>query len=421
MVEKLLVRRFGMRTIWLVNPYGPIEGENWREYSFNQFGKYLSANGYKIVWWTASFSHHFKKQRAEGWKDISVNEHFIIRLVPTTKYKKNFGLGRMVKDFIFGINASRRFKSEEKPDLIIAAENPLTMGNPSYKYAKKHNIPMIYDQMDIWPEFILKTMPRSLRSIAKIAFTPVCARRKRIYDNLSGAIALGKHYLEFMKEISPSLEEKPNALIYNGIDVDEFRSQLTGLVLNEKIAKLNKNEEIWCVFAGTLGPSYDIETIIAAAKKCIELGYRQYRFIIAGSGPFEDAVRLAEQELDNFVYIGKLLPKDLIPIYGRCDIGLATYSAGSNVDMCDKFYDYTAAGLVVINSLNGEIAEHIRNNRIGVNYPPADLDAFMEAILGYSDRNALEESKKRSYKIGTDFDMKKQNEKLLHVIERVIT
>ena len=66
-----------MRTIWLVNPYGPIEGENWREYSFNQFGKFLSDNGYKVIWWTANFSHHFKKYRSNGWKDIEVNENFI--------------------------------------------------------------------------------------------------------------------------------------------------------------------------------------------------------------------------------------------------------------------------------------------------------------------------------------------------------
>ena len=137
-----------MKTIWLVNPYGPIEGENWREYSFNQFGKFLSAQGYKVIWWTASFSHHFKKQRSQGWKDVAVNDNFIIRLVPTTSYTKNFGIGRMYKDFVFGINASKGFKDESKPDLIIAAENPITMGNPSYKYAKKNKIPMIYDQMD---------------------------------------------------------------------------------------------------------------------------------------------------------------------------------------------------------------------------------------------------------------------------------
>ena len=79
-----------MKTIWLVNPYGPIEGENWREYSFNQFGKYLSINGFRVVWWTANFSHHFKEFRSSSWEDINVNDNFTIRLVPTNSFKKVF-------------------------------------------------------------------------------------------------------------------------------------------------------------------------------------------------------------------------------------------------------------------------------------------------------------------------------------------
>ena len=93
-----------MKTIWLVNPYGPIEGENWREYSFNQFGKYLSQKGFKVIWWTANFSHHFKKYRSESWNDVKVNDNFVIRLVPTNSYKKNISVGRFRKDYVFGKN-----------------------------------------------------------------------------------------------------------------------------------------------------------------------------------------------------------------------------------------------------------------------------------------------------------------------------
>ena len=117
-----------MRKIWLVNPYGPIEGENWREYSFNQFGKHLSQNGFEVIWWTANFSHHFKKYRSESWRDVRVNDNFIIRLVPTNSYKKNIGFGRFRKDFMFGTNALKRFKTEDKHNLIIAAENPICIG-----------------------------------------------------------------------------------------------------------------------------------------------------------------------------------------------------------------------------------------------------------------------------------------------------
>ena len=408
-----------MREIWLVNPYGPIEGENWREYSFNQFGKYLSKNGYKVIWWTASFSHHFKKQRSNGWKDISVNENFIIRLVPTSSYKKNFGLGRLYKDFLFGRNAIKEFNKLNKPDLIIASENPITMGMPSYKFAKANNVPIIYDQMDIWPEFIVNNLKKPFSYIANFIFIPVYKKRKQLYDSLDGSIALGKHYLEFMQTISPSLKNKPNALVYNGIDVDEFRNHLNDEITNSKLIKKNENE-IWCVFAGTLGPSYDIRGNIESAKKCVSLGYSEIHFIIAGSGPFENEVNIADKELDNLTYVGKLLPKDLIPIYGKCDIGLSTYSEGSNVDMCDKFYDYTAAGLAIINSLKGEIFEHIVKEKIGVNYEANNVNSLMEALEYLKNPDNLMICKNNSRKIGLYFDKNKQNENLLHVIKKVL-
>lgn len=408
-----------MKTIWLINPYGPIEGENWREYSFNQFGKYLSKNGYKVIWWTSSFSHHFKKQRASGWKDVIVDENFTIRLVPTTAYKKNFGFGRLFKDFVFGKNAYKRFKTEVTPDLIISAENPITMGYPSYTYAKKHNVPMIYDQMDIWPEFIVKSTNHMMAKILNVCFVPVYKRRKTIYDFLSGSIALGKHYLEFMFDVSHGLKEKPNALVYNGIDVNEFRSHLQDSI-DVKNVPDKKSEEIWCVFAGTLGPSYDIKGILECAKMLKEHGLDQYKFIIAGSGPYEELVFEYEKLLDNVIYVGKLLPSQLIPIYGKCDIGLSTYSKGSNVDMCDKFYDYTAAGLAVINSLKGEVSEHIKNNQLGINYDANNRASLYEAFIELSNPSILEIAKANSIKVGMEFDKNKQNEKLLSVIHNII-
>jgi len=412
-----------MKTIWLVNPYGPIEGENWREYSFNQFGKYLSQNGYYVIWWTASFSHHFKKQRANSLKDINVNERFIIRLVPTPSYKKNFGFGRMYKDYIFGKRAMKVFLTEGKPDLIIAAENPLTMGKPSYTYAQRQGVPMIYDQMDIWPEFISRSLPHSLAGIANFLFVPVYRKRREIYDHLAGAIALGKHYLEFMQKVSPSLKDKPYALVYNGIDVEEFRSHLSENTRVKKISDLidKKNEkDIWCIFAGTLGPSYDIKGIIECAKTFAKKENTNFKFIIAGSGPYEDEVKRAEKIVDNLIYIGKLLPEDLIPIYGKCDIGLATYSAGSNVDMCDKFYDYTAAGLAIVNSLDGEISEHISKEELGMNYKAGDSVSLEKALETLSDMKKINICKENSWKSGISYDKNRQNEKLLKVIETII-
>lgn len=407
------------KKVWLINPYGPIEGENWREYSFNQFGKFLSEKEYEVVWWTASFSHHFKKQRSDGWKDIPVNENFIIRLVPTTGYKKNFGGGRLFKDFVFARNMLKHIEEYEKPDIIVAAENPITMGRPSFTYAKKNNVPMIYDQMDIWPEFIVKSLKMPLSKMADLFFIPVYKKRKQMYDYLDGSIALGKHYLEFMYNISPSLTKKPSALIYNGIDVDEFRSHLKEKSASTKIPQKEKGEK-WCIFAGTLGPSYDIPNIIDCAEKFEKTGNCSFKFFIAGSGPYEELVCNKEKTLNNLIYLGKLLPEEIIPIYGKCDIGLSAYTAGSNVDMPDKFYDYTAAGLAVVNSLSGEIAEHISNEQVGENYKPADRESLYRALRKFDDIKYLERVKENSYNIAMKFDKNVQNRKLLSVIEKIL-
>lgn len=408
-----------MRTVWLVNPYGPIEGENWREYSFNQFGKYLSQHGFSVIWWTANFSHHFKEFRSESWNDIKVNENFIIRLVPTNSYKKNISIGRFWKDYIFGINAMRRFEEEIKPDLIIASENPMCMGKPAFEYAHKHGIPIIYDQMDIWPEFLIRVLPRPLSFLVDFCMRPVYWKRKRIYENLDGAIALGKHYLEFMFSVSPSLKNKPNALVYNGIDVADFRTHLSGKIINEKIPEKTERE-IWCIFAGTLGPSYDIQGIIESAKRLNEEGIKEFKIIIAGSGPLEEIVKNADENLDNLIYIGKLLPSELIPIYGKCDIGLSAYSSGSNVDMCDKFYDYTAAGLAIVNSLKGEVSEHISEKGLGKNYDVLKQGSLYEALLYFEDMEKLKTSKENSFLNGIIFDMNKQNENLCRVVNEVL-
>lgn len=409
-----------MKTIWLINPYGPIEGENWREYSFNQFGKYLSEHGYNVIWWTASFSHHFKKQRSKVWKDIKINEKFIIRLVPTSEYKKNFGFGRLWKDVIFAKQAMKRFKKVQKPDIIIAYENPMNMGRPSFKFASKNSIPIIYDQMDIWPEFFVGALKRPIRFIANACLKPVYIKRKNIYKRLNGSIALGKHYLEFMQQVSPELTRKPHALVYNGIDVSEFRKKLHGNVNHPKMQVKKAQGEIWCIFAGTLGPSYDIPNIIKCAKRCEKYGYKQIKFFVAGSGPFEEEVLCAEEELNNFVYLGKLLPEDLIPIYGLCNIGLQTYSEGSNVDMPDKFYDYTAAGLAVINSLTGEVSEHIYDCEIGINYKSGNEDSLFNAIEKLLDNDYLLKCSLNSKEIGMRFDKSIQNEKLIRVINQVL-
>lgn len=407
-----------MKTIWIVGQAGPIEGENWRDYRNNQFGKYLSKEcGYKVIWWTSNFSHHFKKYRSDGWKDIEVNSNYIIRLVPSISYKKNFSIGRFCCISSFAKNVGRRFEKEEIPNLIIG-NCVMTKGYPIFKYAKKHNVPIIVDQGDIWPEFIEKNLGR-FSCVGKLLFAPLYSARKKNYYSANGIIALGKNYLEFAQSVAENGHDKPSALVYNGIDLQQFEDMATIPIDPEISLRINKKEnETLCVFAGTFGPSYDIDTML----KCAQFFEKQslpIKFVFAGSGPRQNEIEIVCNKCRNAVYVGALKPKDLIPLYMICDIGLCAYTSKSNVDMPDKFYDYTAAGLAVVNSLTEEVAQYVQNKHIGINYTAGNTQEMHDAILSIVN-GKLAAMKKNAKELSYVFDSKIQNAKLGQLAKELI-
>lgn len=410
-----------MKTVWLINPYGPIEGENWRDYSFNQFGKYLSSNGYKVVWWTSNFAHHFKKYRSNGWEDIVINNDYIIRLVPTIKYNKNFSFKRFLRDIDFGIKIRKNAKKHNLPDIIIEYANPLNFGVPTYRLWKKNHIPYIINQMDIWPEFVLNQTSSIFKPMLRLLLIPIYKIRKKVYNNSQGLIALGSNYLNFATGIMKN-KNKPSALIYNGVDVFKFRENMKNSLTPELLRILPKKDkdEIWFVFAGTFGPSYDILALIEAAN-CAKSENLKVKFLLAGSGPLVENVELVMKSNETIIYLGSLLPHQLAPIYNLCDVGLATYSSKSNVDMPDKFYDYTASGLAILNSLTGEVKDFIEEKKCGLNYKASNSkDLFNKIKVFISDGLLLDEFKINSWELGDFFDLNNQNKHLIKVIEQVL-
>lgn len=286
----------------------------------------------------------------------------------------------------------------------------MTKGYPIFQYAKKHNVPIIVDQGDVWPEFIEKNLGR-FSCVGKLLFAPLYVARKKNYYNANGIIALGKNYLEFAQSVAENGHDKPSALVYNGIALDQFFEMANKPLDVELSSKIDKKaEEHLCVFAGTFGPSYDIDTMLACGK-LFEKENLPIKFVLAGSGPRQNDIEKAASECRNIVFVGSLKPSELIPLYMMCDIGLCAYTTKSNVDMPDKFYDYTAAGLAVVNSLTKEVAEYIQCYRVGKNYTASSVQEMHDAIIDIINGD-LKRMKENSYNLSHTFDAKVQNAKL---------
>lgn len=396
-------------------PYGPIHGEIGKECRYTQFGKELAANGFSVVWWTSNFSHADKKIRCNGWKDIEVTENFLTRLVPTSTYKKNVSLGRIIFEKKFAQNLLKKFKEIEKPDLIIVAGTGMFNAfEPCCSYANKYNIPIIYDIMDIpLVETYMSQNHKLFAPIVKAVMTIERKREEKFFKSIDGICALGKNQLEYARHRAFD-RDIPTALIYNGINVNAFREMMDN-------AKKFKKKEGWifCVFSGALGPSYDIETIINCAKKC-EANGDKISFIIAGKGPQEILVEETSKTCNNLDFIGYVSLERLASLYKCCDVGLCSFAECSTVDMPDKFYDYCAGGLAILNTLHGEVKDYILKNGLGEQYEAGNEDDLYKHVRKFYNLDYLNTCKSNSFKCGMNFDITNQVKKLSNLAIEIL-
>lgn len=406
--------------VWLLNPYGPLPNEGWRKYRNILIGEELASSDNDVTWFASRFSHHFKRYREGDGYETNFN-NFRVTYIETRSYTNNVGLGRLIFEISYCINAYIKLKKLGSPDVIIATDPSQFVGMLARKLAKIKGSYLILDLMDEWPELFEKALPKKFRIISFIPVLVLKRLRQRNYNSADGVISLASNYFRLAMSLANNTER--GALIYNGVDCNEFDRWARTTNVGELLPRKGESE-IWCVYAGSLGlqgNNYDIHAILEAALHFSNCD-ASMKFIIAGAGAGKEIIIdfVNKHQLENLVFLGNLLPQQLAAVYYKCDVGMAVYGSGSNVDMPDKFYDYTASGLAVISSLTGEASEFIERDQVGVNYKANDHCDFIQKLeLLVSDKDRLAEFKSRSNKLGKVFDQRTQYGKLHELIRAI--
>jgi glycosyltransferase involved in cell wall biosynthesis len=404
--------------VWILSPYDSPPGEGWRPLRSENLARALVRRGYRVTLWMSCFSYHTKSFRAEPWSVRQMDPDWKIVFVPTVAYQKNIDLNRLKSEATFAKNIYARSGQEPKPNVIVTREPPQVLGHHALKIARETGAKVISDVYDLWPEFFHQVLPPRISGLGRILFTPWYRWRKRNWDRSDGVCALAQEYLQITLRTSPTLFGRPHRVVYNGVDVEQFRSLMKG----PGQEFLPKTEgELWAIYAGTLGNSYDVGTMVEVAK-LLATQEERCRIIVAGSGPLLPIVQEAHDDpAIPLTYVGKLAPTDLLPLYGRCDIGLCTYSGNSNVEMPDKFYDYTAAGLPIVGSLTGEMARVMNERELGLSYEAgsaSDLALKLQTLT--NDPDLLRRMAANSWNVAADYDALPQFDVFVDLIDEVL-
>ena len=381
--------------IWFVSIFENTPLDDNKNTRYNSLVNEAMHRNHQVVFWASTFRHNVKKQRYEEYKEEQLNPNLKVNFVPAKPYTKNISFGRMFSHLSLSKAMVAQFNKEsELPDVIVIAFPPISTAYEIVRWAEKKNIPVIIDIIDPWPEVFISHLKGITQWVAKIVIYPLQQKTEYVFKNTKAIAAISNQYINWAKTYNPSI---PNtACFYPAIQFDEMKKQL-----NNAAKKVKKNKEILkVIYAGSLGHSYDIPTILKAAAILEKKYHDTIRFAIAGEGPQKELIEEYLLNHANLEYLGRLPKEQLMEEYYKADIGLTQHIKGATQSVTYKLFDLLGCGLPIMNSLESEMKAIIVDNQVGFHNDSGNAQQLADNILKcYEDRVLLEDMKKRALKL----------------------
>ena len=390
--------------------------DNEKGYSrFRYIGDFLSDAGYQVDLITTTFQHWEKAQRKLD--EIKKEDYkFNLKFIYEPGYKKNIDLRRIHSHRIAAKNLTKLLEQEGDYDLIYCEIPPNDVALAAAEYAKKKGIPFVPDVNDLWPEAM--HMVLDIPVISNILFYPLQRDAEKVYSLVSGIIGTSDEYRD--RPLKNQMLHVPKKTVYVGNEITEFDAGV-----KEYSSEIEKKEgEFWISYAGTIGTSYDIKTMVLAGKELLNRGKDQMKIKILGGGPLKEELETLEKEQDctNVEFVGYAPYPKMAAYLAKSDILVNSFVKKAPQSIVTKIGDYLAAGRPMINTcMSPEFREKVEKDGFGINIMPEDVTILADAIEKlYEDNAGREEMGRKARKIAEEqFDRPESYKKIIELIEEL--
>lgn len=342
---------------------------------FYYIAKMFADAGFEVDIITSNFQH-FKKD----YRDIDTikeqNYPFHIEFVKVPKYHKNLDIRRIYSNKIAKRRIRKYFlENGKKYDAVYCTVPANDIAACVSKYCKKNKIPFVVDIEDLWPEAM--KMVFRVPVVSDIIFHPFLRDAEIVYKNANGVIGTSEEYTH--RAFKKRCDDIPHKTVYVGCDMLKFDEGV-----HEFAPTIEKEPGgFWVAYAGSIGASYDIRTLVLAAKEMERRGYNKIQFIIMGTGPFLEEIKQLALELgcNHVSILGYVQYPRMAAYLSKSDVTINSFVKGAPQSIVNKVGDYLAAGAAMINTLeNDEFVRMIEHGKWGINVSPEDVKALSDAI-----------------------------------------
>lgn len=382
-----------------------------------EMSRRLLARGHRVTMICGAYEQ--ARQQLDPDKPVTEMHIDGIRVLAVNQpYANRMGFRERVTAFWRFAKAAEQLVKRTDADLVFATSTPLTVGIPGMRGAKALKVPFVFEVRDLWPDIPIAM--GALRNPVLKWYTRWLERR--IYMAAKHIIALSPG----MKEGIARRGYPPDriTMIPNASDTDLFRPD-GGIPLGDRFGE---PDAFRLVFTGAHGKANGLDAVLDAAGELKQRGVRGVVFVFIGGGG--EKPRLVQRSRDEGLgelvrWIDPIPKRELARVLPSMHVGmmilrnLPDFYYGTSPN---KFFDYIAAGLPVLNNYPGWLEGLIKQHDIGLVVPPDDPIAFADAVLALRERAAeLPQMGARARRLAeTEFDRDLLAGRFVDTLERAV-
>lgn len=382
---------------------------------FKSLANILVDTGHDVDLITTTFQHWEKAQR-----DLSnpsyQEERFNVVFFPEPGYKKNVDLARIHSHAVAAKNLFNWLHRHADYDLIYSEIPPNDVALACATFCHTEGIPYVVDVNDLWPEAM--RMVLDVPVVNTVLFSPMAHDAAKVYELCSAAVGTSDEYASWPEKIIGRPVEHITVYVGNRLDAFDEGARTYA-------AQVDKPQgEYWVTYAGTIGTSYDIKTMVLASELLKKQGHDDIRFMILGGGPTKDELEQLARSLDcNVTFVGYAAYPLMAAYLTQSDVVVNSFVRKAPQSIVTKIGDYLASAKPMINTgMSPEFRGKVDHDGFGVNIEPEDPQILADAILKLHDDPALSAQMGAQARAIAEeqFDRSESYQRIVALIDRLI-
>lgn len=289
-------------------------------------------------------------------------------------YSNSLTFAQRLSLFLSFAYKSVKVAMTEKYDVIFATTTPLTASIPGIAAKWLRRKPFVFEVRDLWPE-----LPKAMGVIKNPIILWLMSVLEWVsYHSADRLIGLSPGIVNGIT--SRGINREKVAMIPNGCDLDIFAVEPDGW-RPEGVSET----DMMAIFTGTHGLANGLDAVIDVASELQNRKQQDIKLVLVGNGMKKASLqkRAKELNLSNVIFHDPVNKTRLAGLMSEADIGLqilANIPAFYYGTSPNKFFDYIAAGLPVLNNYPGWLADLIKQEDAGYAITPDSATQFADAL-----------------------------------------